>query len=142
MSKEIGFKLFHVKTEEFATNQIEIDENKEVGVNVGIDFGIAKESKSLACFAQFMFGYEEIPVIILKLRCEFLIEESAWDEYLSKNQKRIKFPKGFLQHLAVITVGTARGVIHSRTEETTLNNLLLPTLNVRDLITDDESFDL
>ena len=142
MSKGVGFQLVNITTEEFATNKIELKGKEEIDIGVGINFGLNAEIKGIACFASFQFLQDDIPFIILKLRCEFLIEESAWNDFLYKSKKRIKFPKGFLQHLAVLTIGTARGVIHSRTENTAMNQFYLPTVNVMDFVSEDEVFEI
>jgi hypothetical protein len=40
----------------------------------------------------------------------------------------------------MITVGTARGVLHAKTEGTTLNKFFIPTVNVVEMVTDDGAF--
>ena len=47
-----------------------------------------------------------------------------------------------MKHLSVITVGTARGVLHAKTENTPFNKFVLPTINVTELVKEDVSFDL
>jgi hypothetical protein len=53
------------------------------------------------------------------------------------NTKTIILPKGFVRHLAVLTVGTVRGILHTKTEGTDSNKFVLPTINVADMISDD-----
>jgi hypothetical protein len=141
--KEIGFALRKINTDEFATVERDISEGDEVDVqlNVNSGFGINEGNKFIACFINLQFELDNIPIIILKINCEFAIEEGAWVSFISKKGK-IKFNKKFLQHLAVITVGTARGILHSKTENTPNNNFFLPTINVSEIILEDESFDL
>jgi hypothetical protein len=141
--KEVGFALRKINTEEFATIDTEIVEGKEVDVQLNINngFGINEENKLIACFFHLQFELEESPFIILKLNCEFEIEENTWKGFINAKNK-IKLKKGFLQHIAVITLGTARGVLHAKTENTPYNKFYLPTINVIDIVTKDESFDL
>lgn len=141
--KEVGFALRKINTEEFATIDTEVVEEKEVDVqlNVNNGFGINEENKRVACFFHLQFELEESPFIILKVNCEFEIEENAWESFITAKNK-IKFKKGLLQHLATITLGTARGVLHAKTENTPYNKFYLPTINVIEMITKDESFDL
>lgn len=40
----------------------------------------------------------------------------------------------------MLTIGTARGVLHSKTESTPFNSFLLPTLNVNELVKKDVVF--
>ncbi|MDT8413099.1 MAG: hypothetical protein RQ875_11585 [Vicingaceae bacterium] len=142
--KEVGFALRKINTEEFATIEQDIAEEKEVEIqlNISSGFGINEESKLIACFLNLQFELDEAPFMILKLNCEFEIEEVAWEKFVIKKANKIKFPKGFLQHLAVLTVGTARGILHTKTENTPYNKYYLPTINVVEMITGDEEFPL
>ncbi|PCJ22829.1 MAG: hypothetical protein COA97_12845 [Flavobacteriales bacterium] len=141
---DIGFALRKINTEEFATIEKEIAESNEVEIqlNLNTGFGIDLENKMLGCFLQIQFELEETPIIILKLNCEFEIEDSAWEKFTNKKTKKIKFPKEVLQHFSVITVGTARGILHSKTENTSYNKYYLPTINVTEMVTTDEEFSL
>lgn len=141
--KEIGFALRKINTEEFATIEKEIAEEKELDIQLNINsgFGINEESKFLACFLNLQFELDEAPFLILKINCEFELEENTWKSFISKKNK-IKFTKGLLQHLAVITIGTARGILHAKTENTPYNKYFLPTINVEEMITGDEEFSL
>lgn len=49
-------------------------------------------------------------------------------------------PKGFLRHLAMLTVGTSRGILHAKTEGTCFNKYVLPTINVTLIIKEDATF--
>ena len=51
-----------------------------------------------------------------------------------------KLPSGFVCHLAMLAIGTARGVLHAKTENTLFNKYLIPTINVAELIKDDIIF--
>lgn len=42
----------------------------------------------------------------------------------------------------MLTIGTTRGVLHSKTENTPFNSFLLPTLNVMELVKKDVVFKL
>lgn len=42
-----------------------------------------------------------------------------------------------MAHLTTIMVGTARGILHAKTENTLFNQFLLPTIDVTELVTDD-----
>ncbi len=141
---EIKFILQKINTDEFATIEIEpIDSNKfQLQLNFEIGFSIDKKNKALQCFLKFQYQFEKKPFIILKINCEFQIEENAWKEFSNEKTTKITFPKGFLQHLAVITIGTARGVLHSKTEGTEFNKYYLPTINVHEVVTTDKEFPL
>lgn len=74
-------------------------------------------------------------MLILELACVFDIASDGMEEL----KRESKIPKGFLQYMASIVVGTARGVIHAKTEGTLLNPVVLPPINLVELIKDDIS---
>ena len=45
--------------------------------------------------------------------------------------------KVMLEHFAVQTVGTARGILHCKTEGSQFNGIILPPVNVTELVTED-----
>ena len=76
----------------------------------------------------------------IQISCFLKIEDSAWESFKLNNQ--ITFPKDFIAHMAMITVGTSRGVLHSKTEGTIFNKYILPTINVAKMIPEDITFDI
>jgi len=73
----------------------------------------------------------------LETSCEFKIDKESWDSFLQEDQKSIMFPQGLMTHLTTIMVGTARGILHTKTESTLFNRFPLPTVNVTELVTED-----
>ena len=77
---------------------------------------------------------EDQPVVVTKVRCEFEIERRAWDSFVDSEKNKITFPDGLLRHLAVLTIGTTRGVLRAKLEDTPFNWMILPTVDIVDLI--------
>jgi hypothetical protein len=137
---KIGFKLEKINTEQFAIIESSYDEcNDDIGLEANVKFGTSTEDSAVISIIKFQFEQKEKPFLIIEVSCEFSIEEDKWGEF--SNGKTIDIPKGFLAHLAMITVGTTRGVLHSKTDNTKFNELILPTLNVSEMITEDGAFE-
>ena len=68
--------------------------------------------------------------------------ETQQKETENKEKKELIVPKGFISHLVMISIGTTRGVLHSKTENTIYNKFLLPTINVNELIKEDVKFNI
>ena len=49
----------------------------------------------------------------------------------------LTIPKGFLNHMAMLTIGTTRGILHAKTENTSFNTFVVPPINLSDLIHED-----
>ncbi|MFV8342173.1 hypothetical protein [Flavobacterium sp. XS2P39] len=78
---------------------------------------------------KFQFLHENQTIVVLTVVCNFDIEENSWNKNIVSN-KKITLPKHFLEHICVITVGTSRGILHAKTENTFFNRFIIPTLNV------------
>ncbi|MEB2786375.1 hypothetical protein [Algoriphagus persicinus] len=78
----------------------------------------------------------------MKLTCSFDVEKESFEDLFDAESGKYVFPKGFLTHLTVLTVGSARGVLHAKLDKTGFEKYILPTLNNSDLIKDDMAFEL
>jgi len=143
MSKEIQFILTGINTLEFATIESNLNELfKEAGLNTTIDFAIDEENTAIECILKFELLLDDNPIIIISVSCEFDIEENTWEQFKNAKKTVLNVPKGFIQHLAMITVGTARGVLHAKTENTPFNQYFLPQLNVAEMLDKNLKIDL
>lgn len=133
-TQKISFRLTGIKTRQFALlEDVRLDDN-EINLQVGIDFGIDKEKKVVVCLARFRFLSQEIPFIIIQMACDFQVENRCWEGFENNEKNEIIIPEGFLRHLAVITVGTTRGALHVKTENTPFNKFFLPTVDLTEIV--------
>ena len=138
--KNISFRLLNIVTEQFATFEVEnIPDNNNLKSE--LQFSINPDNRVVACKMNFQFLHNNQPIVVLAIVCNFDVEEKSWNENILSANK-ITLPKHFLEHLCVITVGTARGVLHAKTENTTFNRFLIPTLNVSNLVAKDVVFEI
>jgi hypothetical protein len=144
MSKDqqVSFALKKINIDQFAILSNDVPENATIKLNARVVFGINRSNKMVACSADFEYHFEDKPFLKLKITCEFKVEEESWDKYCDGKQKKIVFPDGFMKHLAVITIGTTRGILHAKTEGKPLNKFILPAINVNDLVKEQIDFPL
>lgn len=135
----ILFKLTRIQTEQFATIP-KVNLEDEIGISAGIEFSMEKETPTILCTVAFNFISDEQNFIILHVRCEFSVVKKAWESNYQKEDKKFIFPAKFMQHLGVITVGTARGILHAKTEGTEFNRFFLPPVNLKDMVPTEVSF--
>lgn len=137
----IPFSIKSIKTDEFATIDSSYNQSSEVKINTEFGFGMNKDVNSFAVKLSVNFTCDKDPFIVLKVVCEFEVEEDTFKKFYKKNSQRYIVPKGFFTHLCVITVGTARGVLHARLANTNYKQFLLPSLNLSELIKKDVEFE-
>lgn len=134
----IGFALFKITTEQFAILENNFVEKAEIKIELNIRFAADRNRKMIGAFTAFSYEINKQPFLILEAGCHFNIEPSAWDKMYDETKSQIIVPKGFLHHMAMLTVGTSRGILHTKTENTKFNLYHLPTINVADLIKQDK----
>jgi len=143
MSKKvIGFNLVGIDTKEFATFEEVFDSSDKANIDLDLNIGfqLSENLDIINCIFTITFSQNNNVFIKLKLSCSFKLEETTINSF--KKDQEIIFPKHLMSHFGVITIGTARGVLHSKTDGSIFNDLILPTINLTEMIKDDIIFDL
>ena len=107
----------------------------EIPVEFGIQFktDIAGKWIAVAFKTQYLNG--TTPLLLLEVQCDFQVKPEDWDA-LSTDGKLV-FPIGFLRHIALHTVGSARGILFCKTEGSPFNSFILPLVNLEAMINQD-----
>ncbi len=136
----VQFALSKITTEQFAILENAFAPKKDIKINTNIRFGADENKNMVACFTAFSFETEQKAFLKIEAGCHFLVIRESWNSMYDSEQQILKLPKGFLTHLAVLTVGATRGILHSKTEGTDYNKFVLPTINLGEMIKEDAEF--
>ena len=139
-SPVIGFSLVKITTEQFAVIEEGFNEKGIIKVRTSLRYGVDDNNKLIAVFTSFTFDSDQKPFIIIEASCQFKITDEAWEGMYKPDTNTLLVPNGFLSHLAVLTVGTSRGILHTKTEGTCFSKFILPTINVTEIIKGDATF--
>lgn len=137
METKINFLLKRISTEQFAILEENFQPKRDVNLELGLGFRYSIEERMIGVFLKIKFLQKKVAFLVLEVGCHFEIDQDAWNRFLNEDKTAIVVERGFACHIAMITVGTARGVLHAKTENTEFNNFLLPTINVDGLIKED-----
>lgn len=137
----IQFGLKSINTDEFATVESTEVQGKNIQLDHSFTFSLNNDMNEIAVSFKINFKSEERPFIILRVSCVFNVNVENLLSPIEGN-KRVRIPKDFMTHLAFLTTGTARGVLHSKLESTQYNRFLLPIIDVSKSFKDDVQFDL
>jgi len=140
--KDFGFKLTQISTDEFAKLEDNFENSDPSNISISINYGIDLEKKAIGLKIKFQFEQKKKPFLIIAATCGFEIEKKAWAKLLDKKSNTLTLPKDFASHLAVLTVGTIRGILHEKTKGTPYNKFILPPINLTELIKQDVEIDL
>lgn len=135
----IGFNILQVKIAQFAFFEEHYDSsNEEFALNTNIELKINNEKHQIGLFLTIQFFQNEKLIIKSETGNHFVIKESKWNEF--RNENKVIIPKEFISHLAMISVGSMRGVLVAKTEHSSLSKLVLPTINVQKMFQKDVEF--
>ncbi|VAW21357.1 hypothetical protein MNBD_BACTEROID01-1333 [hydrothermal vent metagenome] len=138
---KVSFALAKITTEQFATIESKFCETDDIKLQANFRFAADKENKLVGVFANFTFECGQEAFIIIEAGCHFKIKPESWEKLLKSDDNTLVIPKGIIQHLAVITVGTTRGILHAKTENTSFNQFYIPTINMAEMIKQDSVFE-
>jgi len=139
MSKKelpIKFSLVHIEDNQFSTFDEMLDVDKPIKQQVGFGFGVDIEKKIIAVSVDFIFLKEDRPLLKQNITCYFKISSEDFDNYLRKKQE-VVLPCGFGKHLAMLTTGTARGVLFANTKNTAFSKYLIGLINIDEMFNED-----
>jgi hypothetical protein len=136
----IGFSLRKLTTQQFAIIEDVFKEGENVEMKTSVNFGIDTSKKMIAVYFNVKFLQKNTAFLLLETASHFHIHEDSWSAFENSDKTELIVPKGFISHLVMLSIGTTRGVLHSKTENTVYNKFLLPTINVINLIKEDTKF--
>ena len=132
----IPFRIRLIKTQQFAIFPELLVNGEDVQIQSEFSFGVNSEVNDILCITKLSYTQNEKLLLTSEVHCYFAISEEGSKQM--KPQGRIEVD--FLRYLATIATGTVRGIIHEKTENTALNPIVLPPLNLIEAIKDDFVF--
>jgi len=138
MEQNIGFNLIGIKTEQFAIIEKAYSKDQETQFSVGLQFKIDQKYKQVGVYLTFSFEQNKNVFLTIEVSGHFKIKKESWNNFIKED--KISFPQNFMAHLTMLIVGTARGVLHAKTDDSPFNKFLIPTINVTELVKEDVQF--
>ncbi|MBC7747921.1 MAG: hypothetical protein H7Z76_04955 [Methylotenera sp.] len=140
--EKIGFNLQNIRTEQFAILEENYTPEKAINLSTTVAFKINIENRQIGVFAKFEFVQVKKIFLKIELSCHFELNKPSWDSLKNDQKTKLQVPKDFLAHLLIITVGTTRGVLFAKTENTPYHQFIIPSLDIQDIANEDAIFDL
>lgn len=130
----IQFMMVRIQVRQFAVLAEEIYRG-DIGLTTEISYSYSEDAHMIACLAAFRFMGGDAPLIVFDLQCEFKISDDDWARMTTP--EGLAIPADLREVLAVNTIGTARGVLYCKTEGTPFNNLIIPPIDVMEMMKED-----
>ncbi len=128
----IHFKLHKIQTLQFATigETPDLSPNPPSQQTIEVLFETYENTNLIGCMIDYTILDKERPFIKIKVSCEFEINSDDFEILSDKDKNHITLPKNFAKHLAEITLGTTRGILHEKTANTPFNRYLVGLLDL------------
>lgn len=135
--QSIRFNFYKIATNEFALTEEKYNPAGNAEMNVGVGFNFIKEEKVVVNQIKCMFSQQGKLLIVIAVSCWFRIVPEDWEKIYQEENKSFDLSRIPALHLASLTLGTARGVLHAKTEKHILNAIIIPPVNLREIIKED-----
>lgn len=137
MNRPIKFQLIQISTDQFAILSDVPDSKDKITLNHKFRFSVNFSNRLIVATCRFQFLKNEAPFLLIESSCHFIVHQDDWNSFIIPNKNSIILPKEFAAHLQMLAVGTARGSLHTKTENTPFRRFHLPLINVLDSIQKD-----
>ena len=134
-TQNVKFAFIKINTDQFAIIDSAFKKEDNVNFKIGLQFGANRDNCVISVKTSILFVQNEDPFMIIEASCFFKIEPNDWKTL--EHESEIIVPKNIITHFSVLSVGTVRGILHSKTEGTNFNGFVVPTINITELVTDD-----
>lgn len=132
--KQLNFLMRQIKVNQFAI-LVNDAPTGEIPVEFGIQFKTDIVGKWIAVAFKTQYLNGTTPLLILEVQCDFQVKPEDWDSLVSDG--KLVFPVDFLRHIALHTVGSARGILFCKTEGSPFSRFILPPVNLENMINQD-----
>ena len=107
---QIQFRLMDVKQLQFVNLANEWP-NGEMQINNQLQFNCDTEKRVVRCNANFEYKKNDITQLILSVQTVFEFTRDSWSSLYQLEGDQWVLPAGLVQHMADITIGSARGIM-------------------------------
>ncbi|MEJ5144439.1 hypothetical protein [Sphingobacterium sp. MYb388] len=125
----IPFKIVKVEENQFSIFEETLAVAEPIQQQIGFGFGADAANNIIALAMEFVLHKQNQPLVKLEITCYFEIEKQVFQDKLLADDE-VVLPFSFGKHLAMLTTGTARGVLFSNTKNTEFNKFIIGLVDV------------
>ena len=130
--------MIKISTVQFAILSKDVAEGYTI--NTSAEFKHSFDGSAVAIDMTFSFEDKGQKCIVLEVACEFGIHPEDLRTITKDN--KVVIPKNTIDYFSAQTVGTARGILHAKTEGTPFNGIIIPPMDVTKMLKSDMVIEL
>lgn len=136
---QIQFRLVDVKELQFVNLANEWPDG-EMQINNQLQFNCETDKRVVRCNASFEYKKNDITQLILSVQTIFEFTRDSWSSLYQLEGDQWVLPAGLVQHMADITIGSARGIMAIRSEEAGIPKQILPLVHPGQMLRNNIAF--
>jgi len=134
----LRFRIYQIETIQFALLQDKMSRD-DLSFSVRFGYQLDYQNKLIRTIFKFDLLHNDHPAVVIEVAVDFNIESESFESQIEKEHE-YRVPKDFAIHLAMVTVGTTRGILHEKTRNTPFNTFPIPTIDLTQSIKNDLIF--
>ncbi|MBV7532159.1 hypothetical protein [Chitinophaga sp. sic0106] len=139
----IEYRFLNIITEQFAIIEHVYREGIVSNIKATIGYNVSDNAPAIKTAIKLEIFQEEKIFLICEIACIFGIKDNSWVTIYDNTAKQIKLPKKFAGQLATLTMDTARGILHAKTEGLPVHTaVILPLTSFKHIVKEDVIIDL
>lgn len=129
----IPYRIEKIETNQFAIFPDELASGQDLDISTNFNFAITSDISHIRCISKIQYEQKGKLLLVLEIACHFGLAPEGIEQIKLDGKINVEF----LRYMATIAIGTARGIIHARTQSTPMNAFVLPPINLIPSITED-----
>lgn len=138
----ISFKIAYIDMPQFAILDPAPDLNNELSFNAQFSINAVAKDRVIQISVYMELTQVDKRFVVIEVRNGFSIDENSWETLKKQHSKVIEFPKQTATHFLVLAVGTLRGALFAKTQNTAFTRFPLPPLNISEIFKEDIALDI
>lgn len=132
----VQFRMIGIEVPQYAILADKCPGNLDnMQVNALVAFAADVAHHTVACKMRFVFKESGNALEAIEVICAFEVANEDWAKF--SDGAKTTIPQSFLTHIAFHTAGTARGILHAKSEKTPFARIILPPINVEEMVKSD-----
>lgn len=133
---KIQFSIQDIKIEQFAIfeDKYNSNQNDNIELRTQLQFKINATDKRIGAFLGFEFLQKDDVFIKILVSCHFLISDDSWNGIIGTKTPKAYISQEFLYRLLRMTIGTTRGILFAKTENTPFSKFIIPSLDLKEMV--------
>ena len=127
----IPFRIFKIENDPIVLHADAFNQQFDMDFEFQVSYNGSLNDRIIGCKTEYLFKQKDVVISDLTVYCYFLIEAGFVQSETTEG--KLVLDKEFLRYLATISVGTARGIQHAKTQGTVLNPFVIPPINLMNI---------